>query len=62
MPTYDYRCGGCRHVFEVFERLNAEGARACPRCGKKRARRLMGCGASPLVRGSSPRRPRPTGG
>ena len=52
MPTYDYRCGACRHVFELFERLNAEGARECPKCGKKRSRRLMGCGAAPVIRGS----------
>ena len=62
MPTYDYSCASCRTVFDVFERLNAERGRACPKCGKKRARRLMGCGASALVRSFTPHRPRPTGG
>jgi len=60
MPTYDYRCGACRHVFEVFERLNARGPRDCPRCGKQRARRQMGCGAAPVIRGAGS--PAPRGG
>ena len=50
MPTYDYRCDACGHVFEVFERLSSEG----PRCRKKRSRRLLGGGVGPLMRRAPP--------
>ncbi|HXG60146.1 MAG TPA: FmdB family zinc ribbon protein [Planctomycetota bacterium] len=52
MPTYDYECGGCRHTFEVFEGLHAQGLRECPKCGKKQARRLIGIGAGLVFKGS----------
>jgi putative FmdB family regulatory protein len=32
MPTYDYRCPGCRTLFEVRHRTT-ERPTACPRCG-----------------------------
>lgn len=49
MPTYDYACGDCRHAFEVFEPMSAEGRRECPRCGKT-ARRRLGSGAGAFVK------------
>jgi len=52
MPTYDYRCAACGHVFEVFECVSAEGPRECPRCKKQRSRRLMGGGLAPIVKRS----------
>jgi putative FmdB family regulatory protein len=52
MPTYDYSCGSCRHVFEVFESMNASGLRECPRCSEVKARRLIGTGAGLLFKGS----------
>jgi putative FmdB family regulatory protein len=56
MPTYDYGCTACGHRFEVFEPMSAFGPRECPRCGKRRARRLLGAGAAPVKRGTPPLR------
>lgn len=52
MPTYDYECGTCRHLFEVFESMSAPGVRDCPKCGQGKARRLLGTGAGLVFKGS----------
>jgi putative FmdB family regulatory protein len=52
MPTYDYRCGGCRHEFESFQSITAEPLRKCPKCGKMKLKRLIGTGAALIFRGS----------
>ncbi len=51
MPTYDYECRSCRHAFEVFEGISASGPRECPRCGRRRAHRLLGTGAGLIFKG-----------
>ena len=33
MPIYEYRCKKCNHQFEVFQKLNEENLKNCPRCG-----------------------------
>jgi putative FmdB family regulatory protein len=52
MPTYDYSCTACRHRFERFESMNDDGAKACPKCGKKKAKRMIGTGAGLIFKGS----------
>src|SRR5438094_8531380 len=52
MPTYDYSCDACRHEFEVFEPITAEPQRKCPKCKKKKLRRLFGAGAGLVFKGS----------
>ncbi len=52
MPTYDYACAACGHRFERFESIHDEGAKACPKCGKRRARRRIGTGAGLIFKGS----------
>jgi len=52
MPTYDYECQGCGHVFELFQSMTARPVRKCPRCGKAKARRLIGTGAGIIFKGS----------
>ncbi|MBW3600552.1 MAG: zinc ribbon domain-containing protein [Planctomycetes bacterium] len=52
MPTYDYRCKGCGHEFEIFQSISAEELRKCPECGKVKLRRLMGGGAAIVFKGS----------
>ena len=32
MPLYDYRCGRCRHVFELKQSFDAEPIATCPQC------------------------------
>jgi putative FmdB family regulatory protein len=52
MPTYDYVCDACEHTFEEFQGFNDEVLIKCPRCGKKKLRRLFGSGAAILFKGS----------
>ena len=52
MPTYDYACAACGHRIERFESISDDGAKACPKCGKKKSRRLMGAGVGLIFKGS----------
>jgi putative FmdB family regulatory protein len=52
VPTYDYVCDACEHTFEEFQNFNDEVLSRCPRCGKKKLRRLFGSGAAILFKGS----------
>ena len=52
MPTYDYSCAACGHRFERFESINDDATKACPKCGKKKARRMLGTGAGLIFKGS----------
>ena len=52
MPTYDYSCDACNHSFEQFESITAEPQTKCPKCKKKKLRRLFGAGAGVVFKGS----------
>src|SRR5262249_46192015 len=52
MPTYEYQCDACDHQFEEFQSIMAEPLKKCPKCGKKKLRRLIGGGAAVLFKGS----------
>ncbi len=52
MPTYDYRCEACSHVFEQFQSIKAEPIRKCPKCGKLKVKRVIGHGGGVLFKGS----------
>jgi putative FmdB family regulatory protein len=52
MPTYDYKCTACGHRFERFESINDDGAKACPKCNKKKAKRMLGTGAGLIFKGA----------
>jgi putative FmdB family regulatory protein len=52
MPTYDYCCAACGHRFERFESINDDSTKACPKCGKKRAKRQLGTGAGLIFKGA----------
>jgi putative FmdB family regulatory protein len=52
MPTYDYKCFGCEHQFEQFQSITAEPIRKCPKCGKRKVKRLLGIGAGLIFKGS----------
>jgi putative FmdB family regulatory protein len=52
MPTYDYRCGACSHVFEHFQSIHAPKLKKCPKCGKPKLERLIGGGGGLLFKGS----------
>ena len=44
MPTYDYECDACDHKFEEFQSMMDEPLKKCPKCGKKKLRRLLAQG------------------
>jgi len=52
MPTYDYVCDAFGHELEVFQSISAEPLKSCPKCKKKKLRRLIGTGAGILFKGS----------
>jgi len=52
MPTYEYVCEGCGCEFERFESMTARPLRSCPKCGKKKVKRLIGTGAGIIFKGS----------
>jgi putative FmdB family regulatory protein len=52
MPTYDYKCSGCDHEWELFQSIKANRIRKCPGCGKLKAKRVIGSGAGIIFKGS----------
>ncbi|MBT3193607.1 MAG: zinc ribbon domain-containing protein [Verrucomicrobia bacterium] len=51
MPTYEYECTKCDHVFERFQSMTDEPVKRCPKC-KCKVRRLFGTGAGIIFKGS----------
>jgi len=52
MPTYDYVCDACDHRLEAFQSITAPPKKKCPACGRRKLRRLIGCGAAIVFKGS----------
>ena len=52
MPTYDYQCDACGHLWELFQKITDDPIDRCPDCKKKKARRLFGTGAAVVFKGS----------
>jgi putative FmdB family regulatory protein len=52
MPTYDYVCDACEHSFEEFQSMSDKHLKKCPKCGKRKLRRLFGTGSALLFKGS----------
>ncbi len=52
MPTYDYVCDGCGHAYELFQSMTDAVKKTCPKCGKKKLRRLIGAGGAIVFKGS----------
>ncbi len=56
MPTYDYECEACGHVFEMFQSITARAKRKpdepCAGCRKRAPiRRLIGAGGAVIFKG-----------
>jgi putative FmdB family regulatory protein len=52
MPTYEYKCTNCEHLFEKFQSITAPVLKKCPKCGKNTLKRLIGTGAGIIFKGS----------
>ena len=40
MPTYEYKCAACEHLFELRQSFDADTVTDCPECGKLAKRRI----------------------
>lgn len=52
MPTYEYECEACTHNFDEFQGITDPPLKKCPKCGKRRLRRVIGAGGAVIFRGS----------
>ena len=52
MPTYDYQCQACGHTWEMFQSMNDAPTKSCPKCKKRKAKRLLGVGAGLIFKGT----------
>lgn len=51
MPTYEYICGKCGHVFDEFHGMKESPMMLCPKC-KGKAKRQIGTGGGIIFKGS----------
>lgn len=51
MPTYGYKCPGCGHEFEKFQKITDDSGARCPKCRKRAVRQISG-GAGFVFKGS----------
>lgn len=51
MPTYEYLCNDCGHIFEKMQSMSAGSLRKCPECKKLKLVRLIGSGAGVIFKG-----------
>ncbi|MHC4337511.1 MAG: FmdB family zinc ribbon protein [Planctomycetota bacterium] len=52
MPTYEYICEECGYEFEQFQSITARALRQCPKCGRRKLKRLIGVGSGVIFKGS----------
>lgn len=52
MPTYEYQCDACEHNFDEFQSMSEKPLKKCPKCGKRKLRRVFGTGAAVIFKGS----------
>ena len=51
MPTYDYECTKCNHVFEATQKMSDKLLEKCPKCGAP-VKRLIGKGSGIIFKGT----------
>lgn len=51
MPTYDYKCSECGHIFEELQSISANPLVTCPKCGKDGLKRIFATGAGMIFKG-----------
>ncbi|MCD6539111.1 MAG: zinc ribbon domain-containing protein [Candidatus Omnitrophica bacterium] len=51
MPHYDYTCKKCGYTFEVFQKIDDEPLKECPKC-KGELKRLIGSGCGLIFKGN----------
>ena len=51
MPTYEYKCTNCSHGWEIEQKITDKPIKTCPKCGKKKAKRLISGGSGIIFKG-----------
>jgi len=51
MPTYDYKCNECGHLYEYFQTMSDAPLKNCPECNGV-VRRLVSGGSGLIFKGS----------
>ncbi|MFQ6677900.1 MAG: FmdB family zinc ribbon protein [Fidelibacterota bacterium] len=51
MPTYDYICKDCGHIFEIFQSMSDPSVEECPSCHGQ-VRRVVSGGTGLIFKGS----------
>ncbi len=52
MPTYDYQCDHCGHIFETMQSMKDAPLSVCPECSTAALRRLISGGTGVIFKGS----------
>jgi putative FmdB family regulatory protein len=52
MPSFDYECSSCEHVWEEHIMVGAEAPTECPVCGCSEIKKLFSGGGHFKLRGS----------
>lgn len=52
MPTYEYECKKCGHLFEILQSIKDSPLRKCPACGKNALQKVISGGAGLIFKGS----------
>ncbi len=52
MPTYDYECTACGHVFEAFHGINATPEINCEKCNDKKTEKRLSAGTGIIYKGT----------
>ena len=52
MPTYDYQCEHCSHLFEAFHGIKETPNLSCPQCKTQKVKRKISKGAGIHFKGS----------
>ncbi len=52
MPTYEYECEECGHKFEEMQKFSDKPIKVCPKCSKRKVKRLISSGTGIIFKGS----------
>ena len=52
MPTYQYECEACGHLFEALQSMTDKKLKKCPKCAKMTLVRHIGGGSGIIFKGT----------
>jgi len=52
MPTYQYECESCGHLFEALQSMTDKKLKKCPKCAKMTLVRHIGGGSGIIFKGT----------